>query len=95
VRLSGRGWMDGGGIGYADRCREFAAGGMADDSVGWVITGESGYPGVGADHGDPLGHHCDRPDQADREHGGDTDRYAHLDFLWVGLSFGEIGLPYF
>jgi hypothetical protein len=36
-----------------------------------------------ADHGDPLGHRCDRPDQANRDHDGDTDPYAHLHLFCV------------
>jgi hypothetical protein len=83
--LIGLGWMGGGGIGCADRCRWC----VADGSVGLVVSGESGKSGVGADDGDPLGHDCDRPDQADRDHDGDTDRYAHLDFLWVALSLAR------
>jgi hypothetical protein len=48
-----------------------------------------------ADHGDPLGHRCDRPDQANRDHDGDTDPYAHLHPLLRRVELGEIGLPYF
>jgi hypothetical protein len=36
-----------------------------------------------AGHGDQLGHRCDRPDQANRDHDGDTDPYAHLHLLCV------------
>jgi hypothetical protein len=42
-----------------------------------------------ADHGDQLGHRCDRPDQANREHNGDTDPYAHLHLLCVALSLAK------
>ncbi len=42
-----------------------------------------------ADHGDPLGHRCDRPDQANREHNGDTDPCAHLHLLCVALSLAK------
>jgi hypothetical protein len=44
-----------------------------------------------ADHGDQLGHRCDRPDQANRDHDGDgdTDPYAHLHLLWVALSLAK------
>jgi hypothetical protein len=49
-----------------------------------------------ADHGDPLGHRCDRPDQANRDdQEGDTDPYAHLHPLCGRVELGEIGLPYF
>jgi hypothetical protein len=49
-----------------------------------------------ADHGDPLGHRCDRPDQANGDHDGDTDySYAHLHSLLRRVELGEIGVPYF
>ena len=38
----------------------------------------SGRLQFGAVYGDPLGHHSDRPDQANREHDGDSDACAHL-----------------
>jgi hypothetical protein len=37
-----------------------------------------GRPHFRAGHGDPLGHHSDRPDQANRDHHGDSDPCAHL-----------------
>ena len=71
-----------------------AAGSVADDLVGQVVLRVASVGGS-ADHGHPLGHHCDRPDQADRDHGSDTDRCAHLRFLWVALSLGETEVPHF
>jgi hypothetical protein len=46
-----------------------------------------------ADHGDPLEHRCDRPDQANHDHDGDTDVHLHL--LCVAFELGELGLAYF
>src|SRR5437879_2145885 len=39
-----------------------------------------------ADHGDQLGYRCGRPEQANGDHDGDTDRYAHLHPLCVVWS---------
>jgi hypothetical protein len=60
------------------------------------LAREARCDGARADHGDPLGHRCDRPDQANRDHDGDTDySYAHLHPLLRRVELGEIGVPYF
>jgi hypothetical protein len=46
----------------------------------------SGRLQFGAVHGDPLGHHSDRPDQANRDHDGDSDACAHLLAAFPGIG---------
>jgi hypothetical protein len=61
---------------------------------GWRPEDDSGEAAGRADHRDPLEHRCDRPDQANRDHNGNTDPYSHLHFS-RRVELGGIGLAYF
>ena len=59
-------------------------------SVGGELLSRPRYPGQThsrAVHGDEIGHHGERPDQANRDHDGDSHYpCAHLHPLYVALS---------